>query len=258
MGGDASVDAAHEIEIWPTVELVPVGRPGTVGGAVSGPGGGSSPAAWSTTTWSKFAVKILELVVPICTRPTAVVPVFAAHAWTMRVPSRYRSQVVADPTVPQTSMLCHPVPSCTPELRVTAPGSERSASVPVEVSRTLRIPVPPAVRRRRRSSVVPDGAVATFTFALAHSCVIGVARLRKANAVAAVPVMFARALGAEGDPVAESTVTRVAVQLLRFAKSSMNAVAAEAGTTMSVPPTTALSAATEIARLTVPFHPLVM
>ena len=46
------------------------------------------PAALSTITSSKFAVHVLAAVSPIWIRPTGVVPVFAAHAFTIREPLR--------------------------------------------------------------------------------------------------------------------------------------------------------------------------
>ncbi len=172
-GSDASVDAVQPIWIEPGVVLAPVGVPGVVGGVVS-PGVPPSPTASSRTTWSKLIVKVLAAVSPIWMRPTGVVPVFATQSLTISVPSRKRSQVVLEPTVPQSSMLCHPVPSATFELIVVLPKSERSCRFPL-VKTTALMTGPPAAVRRRNRSAAPE---ARFRFTLMHGVIVVVARLR--------------------------------------------------------------------------------
>ena len=81
--------------------------------------------------------------------------------------------MVLVPTVPQSSTLCQPVPSWTPELCVVAPKSERSCRVPAAVMATLMIAPFAAVRRRNRSSPLP---AETFTFTLAQAVIVVVPR----------------------------------------------------------------------------------
>ena len=104
--------------------------PGTVGGVVSVGGGEPSPGLWSTRTWSKLSVIVRAALSPIWISPTGVVPVLAAQAFTILVPSRYRSQVVAAPTVPHSSISCHPVPIAVEELCWVLATSERTSRVP--------------------------------------------------------------------------------------------------------------------------------
>ena len=52
----------------------------------------------------------------------SVVPVLAVQAFTILTPSRYRSQVPEVPTVPHTSMVCHPLPRAVPASPEAAPG----------------------------------------------------------------------------------------------------------------------------------------
>src|SRR6185436_1302486 len=114
-----------------------------------------------------FIVKVLAVLSPIWTHPIGVVPVFADQAFTMRTPSRYRSQVVADPTVPHSSTACHPEPSATPELSWVPETSERRVSVLVEETKALMMGPFDAVRSRNRSTLLPD---ARLTFALRQAC----------------------------------------------------------------------------------------
>src|SRR5215213_9526427 len=130
IGAEASVDAAQLIWIELFDGLLPAGRPGTVGAVVSGGGPPpSSPAAWSTTTWSKLATKVLAAVSPTCTRPTGVLPVFVAHV-VASAASRYRFHEVAGPTVPHSSMLCQPVPRLVVVVRVSEVRSFLICTVP--------------------------------------------------------------------------------------------------------------------------------
>ena len=109
---------------------MPEGLPGVVGGVVSCGGGSSPPGLWSTRTWSKFTVIVRAALSPIWIIPTGVVPVLAAKAFTILVPSRYRSQVPAAPTVPHSSSSCHPVPIAVEELCWVPATSERTSKVP--------------------------------------------------------------------------------------------------------------------------------
>ena len=68
---------------------------------------------------------------PIWISPTGVVPVLAAKALTILVPSRYRSQVPAAPTVPHSSISCQPVPIAVEELCWVPDTSERTSRMPL-------------------------------------------------------------------------------------------------------------------------------
>jgi len=76
--------------------------------------------------------------------------------------------VVFDPTVPQSSTLCQPDPSATPELILAPERSERTTSVPVVSTQTRAIGPSVAVRSRRRSTALPPREVAS-TFTLMHA-----------------------------------------------------------------------------------------
>ena len=78
----------------------------------------------------QFSVIVRAALSPIWIIPTGVVPVLAAKAFTILVPSRYRSQVPAAPTVPHSSSSCHPVPIAVEELCWVPDMSERTSRVP--------------------------------------------------------------------------------------------------------------------------------
>ena len=101
-----------------------------------------------TTTSSKFIVKVFAALSPISTRPTGVVPVLATQPVTILTPSRERSHDPDVPTVPHSSMPCHPVPSATPELFWAAETSDFSHRTPADVMKT-RITGPFALVRSR-------------------------------------------------------------------------------------------------------------
>ena len=67
------------------------------------------------------------------TRPTGVVPVFAVQAFTILRPSRYRSQVPEAPTVPQSSMLCQPLPRAEPDQNCRFETSDLTYRMPAGV-----------------------------------------------------------------------------------------------------------------------------
>ena len=157
-----------------------------------------SPATWSTRTWSKFTVIVRATLSPIWISPTGVVPVLAAQAFTILVPSRYRSQVPAAPTVPHSSSSRHPVPIAVEELCWVPATSERTSRVPEAFRKTLATGPLAAVRSRSRSIAVPPWVV-TFTFMLMHTCEKVPVSSLVAKALWAVTC--ARAEGAAGLPV---------------------------------------------------------
>jgi hypothetical protein len=90
-------------------------------------------------------------------------------------------------------------------------------------------------------------------FALMQGVIVVVGRFRHAEADWAVTA--ARALGAAGEPIVLSSVIRVAVHALRFAKSSVAIVAAlatGATVTMSVAPMRTVSPTSAIDRRALP------
>ena len=163
-GGESSADSAQPMTTVPSAGLVPEGVPGVVGGVVSGPT--LSPTAWSTRTSSKFAVHVPEAGLPISSRWIGVVPVLATQLTTIGAPSRYRFHVPDVPTVPQSSSLCHPEPSATPELKVTPETSDLTWRMP-ELLTSMRAIAPLPAVRQRVSTMEPVRAV-TFTRKLTH------------------------------------------------------------------------------------------
>ena len=158
-------------------------------------------------------VQVFAPVSPSWSRPTAVVPVSAVQAFTILTPSRYRSHVLLDPTVPQSSTLCQPVPSLTLELSWVAAKSERTIRNPDAFANTLTMAPPAAVRSRKRSTEPVPKEVA-FMFMLAHTD--GYESAKSSFAKAAAPTGFPSALGIVGNPCVESTVRPVTlVQLDR-------------------------------------------
>src|SRR5262245_44533868 len=160
-----------------------------------------------------LSVAVTAWAFPISTRPTGVVPVFALQPLTTFTPSRYRSQLLEVPTVPQSSMLCHPVPSATPEKSCVPAKSERTYRMPLTLMNTFAIGPFDAVRSR--SSVVALGSrVATFTFSLVQIVESWWVRFLNANAL--WDVVWPLALGGATPPVLWSIVSRVTP--LQFAK----------------------------------------
>ena len=121
-----------------------------------------------------------------------------------------------DPTVPQSSTLCQPVPIATFELIVVLPKSERICRLPFVPTALTLMTAPFAAVRIRNRSAAPD---VRLTFALMQGVIVVVGRFRHAHADWAVTA--ARALGSAGEPIVESKVTRVAVQPVRLGKSSV-------------------------------------
>ncbi len=72
-------------------------------------------------------------------------------------------------------MLCQPVPIATPELIDVEEKSERICSMPVVDTNTLTIGPFAALRRRNRSTLLPE---ARFTFTLRQAVEVGLVRSR--------------------------------------------------------------------------------
>jgi hypothetical protein len=115
-------------------------------------------------------VKVFAPVSPRSTRPIPAVPVFAVHAVTIAVPSRYRLQLPAAPIVPQSSIACQPVPSATPDRRCVPLTSDLTNRMPLGSAKTRTTLAPAAERSRRSASVVvPMDAAFTRTLAQIES-----------------------------------------------------------------------------------------
>ena len=114
---------------------------------------------------SKLIVAVTACALPMSTLPTGVVPVFAVQAFTILTPSRYRSHVPDTPTVPHSSMVCHPSPRATPEKSWVFEASDLTYRIPLALVKTFVIGPLPAVRSRNR--VVALGSIAAaFTLTL--------------------------------------------------------------------------------------------